>query len=873
MLGNTLQSAGRRFLRTFAFALIQASLFGSAIGLLVYFRPSRAMLADEERLQVHYWLGEKLERLERGLYDWRIRELGRASRRADQAVVVAIDDETMARARQAGQAELAMDPWPRELLGGMVDQLLHEGAELVLVDLLFRGLSPRACGGIDPARLEGDAAGPPPAPASAAGRCNDDEVFRRLLDRWPGRTVLAYDWGGAQVTSSGELRTTLVQVGVRDSEEQAADLVQRVLAERLPAFVLPQRPPSRGWAVWAGTENEEEARSLGQRWGVRFPLHVRDFTPRDQQYQVTPLVHFARLAQIEVHGVDLEALPTVKAVDHPVTPLLSRRSLYGATHVRPDGDGVVRAFPHLIQLVDAREGRRYVLPSMPLAAAMRKANVREVRYQDGALHVGPYRIPTDPAGYALLRFDADEVTSPERGSLRVSIRAWQVLVNLADRLKAVPHHYRHDLKGKVVVLANTTQDAGQLRQTPIGVASAGAVLGQAVSNLLGSSGITRVQARTDAALTVGLAFAGAFLALTFGRAFRSAGGVVLYLLGLGAAVAAFVWVARHYFVHEQLWLAMAGPLVAMHITFALATLHALRTELEVKEFVTSVLGRYVSTEVVHQVMRNVAQIRPERVEVTVYFSDIEGFTRFAEKLSPDQMVKLLNEYLSEMTEVVRRNRGYVDKYIGDAVMAFWGGLPRTAQHARLACESALQMRAQLARRQPEWERRYGYRVVFRAGINSGEVVMGDMGSELKSNFTVMGEAVDFAARLEPTNKQYGTYLLAGERTVQLARGEFIFREVDLIRQRDTTVPRRIYELLGRVAELTPALSAQLQRYDEALTHYRAQRFAEAAEGFEHCVNQWDDPVARVHLERARQLVQAPPGADWDGVYERRRSAG
>jgi adenylate cyclase len=319
-------------------------------------------------------------------------------------------------------------------------------------------------------------------------------------------------------------------------------------------------------------------------------------------------------------------------------------------------------------------------------------------------------------------------------------------------------------------------------------------------------------------------------------------------------------------MEQQLWVAVAGPLAAMLLTFAATTLYAFRTERELRDFVHSALGRYVSPEVARLVTRDLTLMRPERRPVTVYFSDIEGFTRQSEQMEPEQLVQMLNEYLTEMTAAVRSTGGQVDKYIGDAVMAFWGAPVRTDRHAHLACEAALKMRAALLQRQPEWEKTYGHRIQFRAGINSGEVVVGDMGSNLKSNYTVMGDAVNLASRLEGANKAYGTYVLVGESTAQLAADAYVFREVDRVRVKGKTVPTRVHELLGRHGEIPERVREQMALYEQALTAWHQRRFADARDLFEKCEKEYEDPVSAVYARRCVKYVETPPPEDWDGVY-------
>jgi adenylate cyclase len=522
---------------------------------------------------------------------------------------------------------------------------------------------------------------------------------------------------------------------------------------------------------------------------------------------------------------------------------------------------------HLVSYVPSKDSRPRLLPSMPLAAAMQMAGTRKLRWADGMLYVGDrFTVPMDETGYSLLRWDAEDVGRRSRGSVERAIPAWNVLLNLFDVLEERPARYDQDLEGRAVILTNTSTLAADYKPSPIGKTAGGAFLAQALVNILKSEGIVRATPEVDLWLTLGMAFLGAFVALTFSSSFRSVMGAGIYFLSAVAVGAGYLWFARHVFMERQLWVAVAGPLLAMGLTFVATTIHAFRTERQIRDFVHSALGRYVSPEVARLVTRDLTLMRPERRAVTVYFSDIEGFTRLSEQMEPEQLVQMLNEYLTEMTAAVRSTGGQVDKYIGDAVMAFWGAPLRTDRHAHLACEAALKMRAALLLRQPEWEKTYGHRIQFRAGINSGEVVVGDMGSDLKSNYTVMGDAVNLASRLEGANKAYGTYVLVGESTAQLASDAYVFREVDRVRVKGKTVPSRVHELLGRHGEISERVREQMALYEQALTAWHQRRFSDALGLFEKCATDYEDPVSAVYARRCRKYLDTAPPEDWDGVF-------
>lgn len=862
MQSRPVQSSGRRFLKRLGFALLQTALFGFLIGGLVYVRVPRTQLDTEGAPQtVLTWLVGLLQRPENVTYDARVRALGESLQRQrlkeeaphpERVVVVTVDDDTLSNARQSQHRELASYPWPREVMGEMSRQLVEEGASVVLIDTLFPELSPRGCFTNEP----------------GAEESSDDERFRQWLGQDPGRSVLAFTWSVPRTSPPAfQLWPYRARVGSHPGQAEARSQAQAVLALQRPAFLIPSGDKVE---VWAGVEDEREGQVLAARLGAApAPTLVRERRSSDDASRITPLELFVSLAEVQVEGIEPSQLLQVRTLRHPVVQLLGSQSLLGSVTGFPDADGVVRGMLHLVNY-EPHEGEHHLLPSQPLAAAMKLAGTRKLRYADGRLHVGDtYSFPMDETGYSLTRWEAGEAGRAAGASVFRTLRAWNILLNLFDLREGRPPRSAHDLEQRAVVLTNTSTYATDYRATPIGEATPrGAVLAQSLENILQSEGIVRAPPRLDLYLTMGMAFLGATIAFFFSRSFRSGFGAVLYFSSALGALGAYYLVARYLFVENQLWIAVAGPQLAMVATFLLTTVYTVRTEDEIRDFVNHALGRYVSPEVARLVTRDLSLlVHPERRPMTIFFCDIAGFTRLSEQMEPLRLVQFLNEYLTEMTLAVRASGGQVDKYIGDTVMAFWGAPVRTDRHAHLACDAFLKMNALVQERQAAWEKKYGQRIQFRAGINSGDVVVGDMGTELKSNYTVFGDAVGLASWLEGCNKFYGTVALVGEATAQLARDAYVFREVDRVLVKNKPEPIRLHELLGRHGEISPRVQEQLALYEQALTAYHQRRFDEALGLFERCASEYQDTVAAVYAGRCRRFLVTAPAEDWDGVYE------
>lgn len=293
-----------------------------------------------------------------------------------------------------------------------------------------------------------------------------------------------------------------------------------------------------------------------------------------------------------------------------------------------------------------------------------------------------------------------------------------------------------------------------------------------------------------------------------------------------------------------------------------------------KERIRETFGQYVDPRIVKTLLENrIGADKGDRQVMTVFFSDLEGFTRMCEGLTPDAAVRFLNRYFSMMSEVVRAQQGIVDKYIGDSVMAFWGP-PFTdpADHARLGCIAALDQMARLEAFRAWLPEMFSARdsvpvVNVRMGIASGEVTVGNIGSETSRGYTVIGDTVNLASRLEQANKFYGTRILASEATRTLAGDMLAFREIDSLRVAGKLEPVRVYELLGMADELSDADRQRVQAYEAGLAHYRAQDWDAAEAAFNECLAiEPKDQPSQVMLARVEAFRLKPPGAGWDGVW-------
>ncbi|HEX9014531.1 MAG TPA: adenylate/guanylate cyclase domain-containing protein [Chloroflexota bacterium] len=320
-------------------------------------------------------------------------------------------------------------------------------------------------------------------------------------------------------------------------------------------------------------------------------------------------------------------------------------------------------------------------------------------------------------------------------------------------------------------------------------------------------------------------------------------------------------VALWLFTHANYVARVVSPMAAILAGYIGSTVYNMVTERKQRLLIKTMFSTYVSPSVVEELLANPEKLTlgGARRELTVLFSDIEGFTSIAQTLEPERLVALLNDYLDAMSAVILRHTGTLDKYEGDAIMAFWGAPVPQSDHALRACRSALSMRDTLAELNREWEALGRPVFRMRIGVNSGEMVVGNMGSAGKFAYTVIGDSVNLASRLEGANKEYRTMIMVSRRTYELVCHEILGRELDVIRVIGRSEPVAVYELIGPRQEAgDPALREFLAAYEEGMERYHAHRWAEAKEAFARALQlrPMDYPT-RLHLERAAQFAASP----------------
>ncbi len=324
------------------------------------------------------------------------------------------------------------------------------------------------------------------------------------------------------------------------------------------------------------------------------------------------------------------------------------------------------------------------------------------------------------------------------------------------------------------------------------------------------------------------------------------------------------------FIYEKLVITLVSFSLSVIIGYFSSTAYHFIRERQQNVLIKGMFSQYVSKNVVNELLSNPEKVRlgGEKKNITILFSDIAGFTTFSENKQPEELVSFINEYLNEMTDIILDNEGTLDKYLGDSIMAFWGAPLEIKDHAYKACVAAIRMQDKLYQLSEKWINRGESLFSVRIGINSGDAIVGNIGGTKRFDYTVMGDNVNLASRLEGANKEYGTSTMISDYTYELVKERIIARELDLIRVKGKTKPTIVYELIGLNGDLKAEQSEkQLSNYSKALGNYRTKEFEKALLLFEKSFEQTGDNPSKVYIDRCQLYLQNPPDKTWDGVFE------
>jgi len=553
----------------------------------------------------------------------------------------------------------------------------------------------------------------------------------------------------------------------------------------------------------------------------------------------------------------------------PILPAAGQRiAVRQQQNLRPlntytDSDDVVRRHPLTLNA----EGK--AVPTMALELAARATGKVPVIAAEGVT-LGDYTVPSSVPGTMTLNFagGADDIPTYSFADLR------------ACALKGDKDYFRREFAGKVVLVGTVGIEDRRLTSKRFATRAEGArrprcVLGErritetfarstiagvyihatAVNNLVRQDAATEMSRPANFAVAAGMALLAALLA----RLLRPTSAAAI----LAALALLYTALATALFNYAQL-LPLAEPLAAGVLALAATTGYRFMVSDKDRRLLQKSFAYYLAPREIDRMLasRRLPQLGGETREVTVFFSDIEGFSRIAEQMSPEQLMALTNEYLSAMTDVIESHDGYVDKYIGDSVVAVFGAPLDDPDHAKSAARAALDCKARLAELNLSSTAFQGIKVAQRIGINSGAALVGNFGSQRRFNYSVMSDAVNVASRLEGANKFYGTTIIASDSTVTIAGDAFAWRELDTIRVKGREQQLKIYELHGRADELSAPEHALLAGYAAGLAHWRAGELPQAADCF--APTAASDTPSALFTQRVAAALKGGT-ADWDPI--------
>jgi len=334
--------------------------------------------------------------------------------------------------------------------------------------------------------------------------------------------------------------------------------------------------------------------------------------------------------------------------------------------------------------------------------------------------------------------------------------------------------------------------------------------------------------------------------------------------------AGYFWLGARAFNQAGIWLPTMQPVVSVAGTFLAIVVRNVLLERHEKRKLRNAFSTYVTPSIVKRVMEdpNMLRLGGQRRTMTAFFSDVAGFTAISEQSTPESLVTMLNDYLDAMTGIIFKHEGTLDKYQGDGIMAFWNAPVDQADHAYRACCAAIDsincIRNEL---HPRWKAEGKPLLSIRIGVNTGAMIVGNMGSRTRMNYTVMGDPVNLASRLESANKEYGTRVMISEFVLEHVRDRLVVRELDIVRVIGKVKPVRVYEVIARAGDLDRETARLIETYNAGLALYRAGKWQDAIDAFVAIVKlHKDDGPGNMYLRRCREFLVNPPKSGWDGVW-------
>ena len=530
-----------------------------------------------------------------------------------------------------------------------------------------------------------------------------------------------------------------------------------------------------------------------------------------------------------------------------ITIISAATEYSGNFNMEPDSDGVVRHIPLVIKF----KKRLYAPLSLITASAYLKKPLSIELDQGGvkSIKVGNRYIPTDNSGNMFINYYGTEGTFQH--------------ISVTDILNADLKKLKY-LKGKIVMVGATAIGIYDMRVTPFESIFPGLEIhANTLENILSENYIQHPD---------WIPLIDMFIIFISGILL----GIILPGFQIiGATITIFIMFLSHIFLGYYLFaihgviLNIVYPVFVMLLIYMEISVYSYFMESRQKAFIKDAFSRYLAPSVVKKLIDSPESLvlGGEERYITAFFSDVQGFTSISEKLSPTEIAGLLNEFLTEMTDIILKYEGTVDKYEGDAIIAFFGAPNYIENQAEVACRVCIEMQKKLVELRKKWKAEQRPQMKMRIGMCTGFAVVGNMGSKSRMDYTMIGDTVNTAARLEGANKLYGSYTIISETTAMEAGTNIILRELDLILTVGKKKPIKIYEIIGLRNDIDEKTSHALTYFNTGLELYRKQNWIQAIEFFDKTLELIpDDEPSKAMKKRCNEYKENPPDKNWGGVY-------
>ena len=564
-------------------------------------------------------------------------------------------------------------------------------------------------------------------------------------------------------------------------------------------------------------------------------------------------------------------------------------SSVGSVFVPNDADGVYRRYMPFAKM----PGQERYLPSFAFAVANKVLGLSSTTCADNTDNefvIGDRHVPKfddvsmlinyyGHAGVTFKRVDIANILDDKEFETREE-KEFNVSINMFDDPDA---GLLHDgtFKDKVVLIGPYSPESKDIFNVSVseeGMSERNQMYGvelhaNALQTLLHQNYLLRLSTRLESLMILFLslvtfAVVSSLKSIRTHYAFIVEIAAVMIIAGLMYGI---LMLSYYTFAHHNLVFPVVAPIAAVLLNYVGSAVYQYLTERKQKTMIKGMFSQYLNPSVVNELIAHPEKLRlgGEKKELSVFFSDIASFTNFSEKLDAVELVQLLNEYLSAMTDIILKNDGTLDKYVGDAVMAVWGAPIELENSALNACRAALQMQTAVQAMDAKWKDEGKPELIVRMGVNTDFMVVGNVGGSKRFDYTVIGDAVNLGSRMEGANKTYNTRIMISERTQELVKDDMLCRELDLLVVKGKTKPIRVFELVAEKKGFLDEKKFRLiETYHKGLEQYRQRLFKEALQTFYDALQIDDnDGPSQLYFIRTDKYIKSPPPADWNGVFE------